>query len=183
MCSTCRPTSNKNRKKNLNKILNEHENENIVVLCSALDMLMKFNDIENAEHLFGLIKKKDIIAYSIMMNGYNKNFQPLKCFEIFEQLKKENLSIDETAYTILINSCSQIGMISRSQYIADQIPSQFNDNPYIYNSFIDMWASIYYQSPREESKFGGGGMATWGGGVEGYFHEKSVRKSVKSRQN
>jgi len=26
-------------------------------------------------------------------------------------------------------------------------------------------------------------MAVWRGGVKGYFHEKSLRKSVKSRQN
>jgi len=126
----------------LNKIINEHENTNIV-LNSALDMLVKFNDIENAEHLFELIKKKDVITYSIMMNGYNRNVQPIKCFEIFEQMKKENLIIDETAFTILINSCSQIGMISRCQFIADQIPSHLNDKPYIYSSLIDMWVNIY----------------------------------------
>jgi hypothetical protein len=38
--------------------------------------------------------------------------------------------------------------------------------------FTDIYDS---QDPREGSKFGGD--------VEGYFHEKSLRKSVKSRQN
>ena len=134
----------------LNQILKKYNNNNIL-LNSALDMLMKFNDIENTEDLFKSIKKKDIVTYNIMMNGYNINAQPIKCFDIFQQMKKENLIIDETAFTILINSCSQIGIMSRCQAVADQIPSNLYNKPYIYTSLIDMWVSIYYLNSMENS--------------------------------
>jgi hypothetical protein len=33
-------------------------------------MLMKFGDIQNAENVFRMIKKKDIVTYGAMMKGY-----------------------------------------------------------------------------------------------------------------
>lgn len=40
-----------------------------VVLHSAIHMLMRFNDIEGAEHLFGLVKNKDVFSYGALMQG------------------------------------------------------------------------------------------------------------------
>ncbi len=37
---------------------------------------------------------------------------------------------------------------------------------------------VYIQDPGPARR-----VKVWGGGVDGYFHEKSVRKSVKSKQN
>src|SRR5438270_197977 len=55
-------------KKLLEKILKDCQNNNIV-LNSAIDMLMKFGDVKNAEDLFGLITVKDIVTYGAMMKG------------------------------------------------------------------------------------------------------------------
>src|SRR5689334_10019518 len=59
-------------KKLLDQIPKHFQNDN-VVLTSAIDMLMRFGDVTGAEHLFQIIKKKYIITYGAMMNGYNIN--------------------------------------------------------------------------------------------------------------
>ncbi|CAF1229480.1 unnamed protein product [Rotaria magnacalcarata] len=128
-----------------NKILNQSLKQfknNYIVLNSALHMLMRFNDIQRAEHLFELIEKKDIFTYGIMMNGYNINDEPIQSVKIFERMKKDNIIPDEIAYTILISACSQIGMSSMCQLIIDQIPLYLKNKPYIYSSLIDMWGKV-----------------------------------------
>ena len=56
-------------KEYLNKMPDHYQN-NTVLLTSAITMLMKFGDIQNAENLFRMIKTKDIVTYGAMMKGY-----------------------------------------------------------------------------------------------------------------
>ena len=124
----------------LNRIQNRFPNH-INLLNSVLDMLMRFNDIESAERLFDSMTNKDVITYSVMMNGYNINNEPIKCFLVFEQMKKDQIIPDEVAYTLLISASSKIGILSRCRTVSDQIPSFLYNKPHIYTSLIDMWAS------------------------------------------
>ena len=123
-----------------NRIQNRFPNH-IKLLSSLLDMLMRFNDIDSAEQLFDSIKNKNVVTYSVMMNGYNVNNEPNKCFLIFEQMKNDKIIPNEVAYTLLINASSKIGMLSRCRTVSDQIPSFLHDNPCVYRSLINMWAS------------------------------------------
>ena len=43
------------------------DNENLV--NSAIDMLMKFGDVTQAEHLFKQLKKKTVVSYGALMQG------------------------------------------------------------------------------------------------------------------
>ena len=52
----------------LQQMPNVYRNDNIL-LTSALHMLMKFGDVSDAEHMFELNQKKDIISYNAMMKG------------------------------------------------------------------------------------------------------------------
>ena len=70
--SACAQLSNDRAKKLGMKLLNQMPSNfpnNNVVLTSAIHMLMRFGDITSAEHLFNMIKKKDIITYGAMMKG------------------------------------------------------------------------------------------------------------------
>ncbi|CAF3917738.1 unnamed protein product [Rotaria sordida] len=113
-------------------------NDNIV-LTSAIHMLMKFGDIQNAENVFQSIKKKDTGTYGALMNGYNINGLSRKCFKILEEMFEENISPDEIIWSIVINVCSRYRSLCRSQYIINQIPSEFQNKKQIQNSLIRMW--------------------------------------------
>ncbi|CAF4002513.1 unnamed protein product [Rotaria sp. Silwood1] len=97
-------------KKLLDDMPNNYRNNNIV-LNAAMDMLMKFGDVQSAERIFDSIKKKNIISYGALMNGYNINSKPWKCFKILEEMKQEGVVLNEHTCNILIGTCSKIGMI------------------------------------------------------------------------
>ncbi|CAF3494098.1 unnamed protein product [Rotaria socialis] len=111
---------------------------NIIILTSAMDMSMKFGDVEKAESIFRSIKRKDANIYGALMNGYNLNDESWKCFKIFEEINKNNIVVDDIIWNIIIGACSNTAMLHRCQYIMDRIPSNIQRNIQIQNSLIDM---------------------------------------------
>ncbi|CAF5121194.1 unnamed protein product, partial [Rotaria magnacalcarata] len=47
----------------------ENYRNNNITSTSAINMLMKFGDVETAQRIFRSIKVKDIISYNAMMKG------------------------------------------------------------------------------------------------------------------
>ncbi|CAF5075431.1 unnamed protein product, partial [Rotaria magnacalcarata] len=87
--NACAVLNNNRAKKTGKKLLDEmRENyrNNNITSTSAIDMLMKFGDVENAERIFRSIKAKDIIAYGAMMKGYVGNEMFEKALDLFEQI-------------------------------------------------------------------------------------------------
>ena len=143
--SACAQLSNDRAKKLGKKLLDQMPDNfrnNNVVLTSAIHMLIRLSDVKGAECVFGTIKKKSTVTYGTMMNGYNQNNDPLKCIKRFEEMKQQDIVPDEIIFMLLIGACSQVAMFSLCQSVVAQIPLHFYDKPRIYNSLIDMWASI-----------------------------------------
>ncbi|UJR34377.1 hypothetical protein I4U23_021785 [Adineta vaga] len=128
-------------KKIIDQILKKRSTNNIM-LTSAINMLMNFGEVKDAEQIFEKIKEKDSIAYGTMMKGYNINNQPLKTLQLFQQMKKENIKPDEIIFVLLINTYAQIGILSLCHKIVTEIPSHFSNNIQISNSLIDMWGKV-----------------------------------------
>ncbi|CAF1585316.1 unnamed protein product, partial [Rotaria magnacalcarata] len=94
----------KTGKKLLDEMPENYRNHN-VISTSAINMLMKFGDVETAQRIFRSIKVKDIISYNVMMKGYieNKTFE--KALGLFEQI---HLSLTNVTYTIVFNACAKL---------------------------------------------------------------------------
>jgi pentatricopeptide repeat protein len=116
-------------------------NENMIVIGSAIHMLMRFGDVQEAEYLFSCMKKRDAASYGIMMNGYNLNSEPRKCLKLFEEAKRQKIKIDERIYVSLVGAYSRIGMISMCQEVVKQISTEVHNSSRVQTSLIDMWVS------------------------------------------
>jgi pentatricopeptide repeat protein len=78
--SACAQSST-DRAKKIGKELLRHMSktyQNNYVYTSAINMLMNHNEVLEAEHLFNMMKQKDIVSYGALMKGY-LNF--MICYE------------------------------------------------------------------------------------------------------
>jgi pentatricopeptide repeat protein len=116
--------------------------EDLIVMGSAIHMLMKFGEVQQAEYLFSQMKKKGASSYAVMMNGYNINNEVQKCLKLFEEAKWQKIKIDERIYVALIGAYSRIGMISMCQEVVKQISTEALNSSRVQTSLIDMWVSI-----------------------------------------
>ncbi|CAF5227960.1 unnamed protein product, partial [Rotaria magnacalcarata] len=76
----------KTGKKLLDEMPENYRNDNITS-TSAIDMLMKFGDVESAERIFKSMKTKNIITYNATIKGYVANEMFEKALDLFEQIR------------------------------------------------------------------------------------------------
>jgi pentatricopeptide repeat protein len=116
----------------------------IVLLGSILQMMMKFGEVEEATRLFSRINKCNMNIYGIMLNGYNLNDEPTRSLKLFERLEKEQkLIIDEPIAVALVVACSQIAVLPVCERIVKSLPAHLaNNNRRVRNVLIDMWVRI-----------------------------------------
>ncbi|CAF5202542.1 unnamed protein product, partial [Rotaria magnacalcarata] len=134
----CNDRAMKIGKELLAKMPENYRNDNITS-TSAMDMLMKFGDVESAERMFRSIKAKGADIYGALMNGYNLNGESWKCFKVFEEMNEKDIIPNEITWNILIGACSKSGMLHHCQYIVNQIPLNIQNKIRTQNALIDMW--------------------------------------------
>ncbi|CAF1426925.1 unnamed protein product [Rotaria sordida] len=138
--SACARVANDRAKEIGRKLLHQMPKQfhnDIVLLNSAIDMLMKFGDVENAENFFQTMKK-NIITYGAMMKGYVENNMNDKALDLFEQMP---LNPNNVIHIIVFNACAQI-LNGRGEEIGrkllHQIPKHFHNDNVLLTSAIDM---------------------------------------------
>ncbi|CAF4461467.1 unnamed protein product [Rotaria socialis] len=125
-----------NLTKKVSKTIPKSFYSNVRLLTSILDALVKCNDLRYAQSFFDASIKNGVGMYAVMMNGYNKENNPLKTLNLFYQMKDKNHSI---IYLHVIKALSLIGDYKLSQSIIEQIPNDLLNDNQIQTVLIDMW--------------------------------------------
>jgi pentatricopeptide repeat protein len=114
---------------------------NHIVTSSALHMLMKFGEVEDAERLFAQMKNPDMSINGVMMNGYNLNDEPDKCLQLFHRIKDQGIGPNEVIPLAAVCACSHIGLRTVSRKVIDSLPAPSLESRRLQNAMIDMWVS------------------------------------------
>ncbi|CAF3688864.1 unnamed protein product, partial [Rotaria socialis] len=128
----------KTGKKLLAEMPENYRNHN-VISTSAIDMLMKFGDVEGAETIFRSVKAKGADIYGALMNGYNLNGESWKCFKVFEEMNEKDIIPDEIAWNVLIGACSKskYGSIEKAKNVFNLVVDR---DTITYNAMINAFA-------------------------------------------
>ncbi|CAF2149325.1 unnamed protein product [Rotaria magnacalcarata] len=124
-------------KKLLAEMPENYRNHN-TISTSAINMLMKFGDVESAETIFRSIKTKDIITYNVMMKGYVGNEMFEKALNLFQQI---HLSLTNVTYTIAFNCCAKLcndRVIKIGKELLAKMPENYRNDNKTSTSAIDM---------------------------------------------
>ncbi|CAF3819776.1 unnamed protein product [Rotaria sp. Silwood1] len=152
-----------------------------IVLNSAIHMLMKFGDIQNAENVFKSIQKKDIVTYGTMMKGYVENEMSEKALDLFEQIE---LNLNSFAYTTVFKVCAELAndrAMKIGKVLLDRIPQKFRHDNIVLNSAMHMLmkfgdiesAENVFQSIKKKD------TSTFGALMNGYNMNGLSRKCFK----
>ena len=76
------------------------------------------------------------------MKAHNKNDQTEVTLDLFEQMKSDGVQPDPIIYVLVLNACANLGIISISEAIDQQVPDCLLANLYIKNALIDMWVRL-----------------------------------------
>ncbi|CAF4324222.1 unnamed protein product, partial [Rotaria magnacalcarata] len=124
-------------KKLLDEMPENYRNDNITS-NSAIDMLMKFGDVESAERIFRSIKTKDNITYGAMVKGYVGNEMFEKALDLFEQIP---LGLTNVTYTVVFNACAKLcndRAMKIGKELLAKMPENYRNHNITSTSAIDM---------------------------------------------
>ncbi|CAF1564315.1 unnamed protein product, partial [Rotaria magnacalcarata] len=158
----------------------ENYRNNKITSTSAIDMLMKFGDVENAERIFRSIKAKDIIAYGAMVKGYVGNETFEKALDLFE---KVDIELDNVTYTIVFNACAKLcndRAMKIGKKLLANMPENYRNNNITSTSAIDMLmkfgdvesAERIFRSIKTKN------IITYGAMVKGYAGNETFEKAL-----
>ncbi|CAF1242635.1 unnamed protein product [Rotaria sordida] len=113
-------------------------------------MYMQCDDIICAQLVFNTTTKKPLSMcgammkgnYGNLMNRFNKENNPSKILNLFNQTKLDCFEVDLIIYLCVIKALFEIGNSSVSQFIIKQIPDSFLVDNNIRNALIDMWVDF-----------------------------------------
>jgi len=115
-----------------------HSNPRLV--NSLFDALIKCGDYSSAEIIFSKMKKS-VESYGNLMNGFNRENDPSKTLDLFNQMKDDGIKANAINYLCVIKALSKMGDYSLSKSIIEQIPQNFLVNNQLQNALIDLWVS------------------------------------------
>jgi pentatricopeptide repeat protein len=132
--------------------------ENHILMNSAIDMLMKFGEVNEAEQLFRKIKKKNSIVYGALMQvhiewilschqmslyllslGYITNNMPIKALYLYNEASS---ILDANLYAILYSACAGLSnerAITLGKQLLSSMPKVFEDDLVLMGSAIHMF--------------------------------------------
>ncbi|XP_030466835.2 putative pentatricopeptide repeat-containing protein At3g08820 [Syzygium oleosum] len=115
--------------------------KNVFVATSLLDMYAKCGNMEKARYVFDTMPEKDVVPWSIMVQGYASHGLPREALNIFSQMQRENLRPDCYVMVGLLNACAQLGALEFGCWASNLIDrNEFLDNPILGTALIDMFA-------------------------------------------
>ena len=78
---------------------------------SLIQMYFAFGCREEAETIFLRTATRDLVTWTTMISGYEKNGFPDQALETFEQLKSTGMVLDEVAIASALSACASLGRL------------------------------------------------------------------------
>ncbi|GAA0158826.1 hypothetical protein LIER_15754 [Lithospermum erythrorhizon] len=101
------------------------------IATALIDMYMKCGQCNFARHVFDQVGRKpdDPVFWNAMISGYGRNGESEAAFDVFLQMRKENVQPDATTFSCILMVCSHADQINRGWEILRSMIVDHKLNP------------------------------------------------------
>lgn len=146
------------------------------------DAYVKMGNVEEATHVFELIDKKDIVAWSAMLAGYAQIGQTEGAIKIFLQIAKEGIRPNKFTFSSIIQACAAptAAVEQGKQFHALSIKSRLNNALCVSSALVTMYAKrgnidgAYEVFKRQEER----DLVSWNSMISGYAQHGQGKKAL-----
>jgi pentatricopeptide repeat protein len=113
----------------------------VFVLNALIDMYAKCRSLEDAQHLFDKMPKKDVGSWNSMIACYSRNGECQQALNIFHQMGLAGTQPDSVTIVTILPVCGQLEALQFGKKIHDfVISSGLQSSVMVCNALIDMYA-------------------------------------------
>ncbi|KAJ0985640.1 hypothetical protein J5N97_003996 [Dioscorea zingiberensis] len=113
----------------------------VSVQNSLIQMYTSFGNLQQAEKIFSRMESKDVVSWTAMISGHEKNGLPEKSLEIFDQMIMADVSPDEVTLASVLSACATLGRVDVGIEV-HELAKKKRLMPYtiVGNSLLDMYS-------------------------------------------
>ncbi|KAG4138092.1 hypothetical protein ERO13_D07G113000v2 [Gossypium hirsutum] len=112
-------------------------------VCSALiTMYAKRGNIDNAYQVFRRQQERDPASWNSMISGYAQHGHAKKALEIFEEMQRENMEMDDITFIGVISACSHAGLVDEGEKYFNVMIEKHRISPtmQLYSCMVDLYS-------------------------------------------
>nr|KJB09049.1 hypothetical protein B456_001G121300 [Gossypium raimondii] len=112
-------------------------------VCSALiTMYAKRGNIDNAYQVFRRQQERDLASWNSMISGYAQHGHAKKALEIFEEMRRENMEMDDITFIGVISACSHAGLVDEGEKYFNVMIEKHRISPtmQLYSCMVDLYS-------------------------------------------
>ncbi|KAJ4728464.1 Pentatricopeptide repeat-containing protein [Melia azedarach] len=159
-----------------------YEND-VFVGSSMLNLYAKCGKMYEATAVFDKMKRKDLVCWSSMINGFAVNRQPCEAVEIYRRMQKEGIEGDEVVIVGLIQACANLGdsrlWLSVHGYA---IKRDLDFDVKVQTSLVDMYAKNGHLDLASHvfKKMSHKNVVSWGALISGFAQNGLVGSTLET---
>lgn len=86
---------------------------NLYAQNGLVSMYGKCGSINNAKREFLTMKERNLISWNSLIAGYSQHGYTEEVIELFEEMRRTRIQLDNATFTTVISACSRTGLIGR----------------------------------------------------------------------
>ncbi|KAK6924742.1 Pentatricopeptide repeat [Dillenia turbinata] len=146
-------------------------NLDVFVVNSILRGYCVFGFVHFAHTQFDVSTHKDLVAWTVLINGYVRNGHPRLAIDLFFEMWEKERRVDEFLGVALFNSCAQLEDLSSGRRLEDLVrESGIEFDSYMNNALIDMYCKCgsIVDAQRHFDDLVGKDVVAWNSMITGY---------------
>ncbi|KAM1893341.1 hypothetical protein ACFX14_036400 [Malus domestica] len=114
--------------------------DDVQITNAVMDMYAKCGSMRNAYMVFNKMRNKDVASWNIMIMGYGMHGYGSKALDMFSDMCKVQMKLDEVTFVGVLSACSHTGLIREGREFLRQMKSKYGVVPTIehYTCVVDM---------------------------------------------
>ena len=123
------------------QVIRSGMNSDAIVGSSVVDMYSNHGAIQEAQKLFDISPKKDVVLWGSLIVGYGQNGYGLLALLVFEKMQKKHVKPSSFIFSSVLKSCTMIGALE-GQLIYDQIlKNGLESDVIIGNALVNLYST------------------------------------------
>lgn len=90
---------------------------NATLITALIDMYAKCGHVDTARSLFDQMSRRDVVAWSAMISGYNQASRCKEALSLFHDMQKANVEPNEVTMVSVLSSCAELGALSTGKWV------------------------------------------------------------------
>ncbi|KAH6814442.1 Tetratricopeptide repeat superfamily protein [Perilla frutescens var. frutescens] len=125
----------------MKKVFNEMPERDAVAMTVVISSYLEHKLVERACSVFDLVKGKDTVCWTAMIDGLVRNNEMSKALEYFRRMQREGVSANEVTVVCVLSACSQLGALELGKWTHSYVEKyDIKVNHFVASALINMYS-------------------------------------------